>query len=156
MNSIEILLLNIKEVRRRSELIWRAIPTNALSWRPDDDALSCFEMIRHVLDSEHYYHLALKNKGSLIAYESPFEKREYVSVEEELNFARPYREAYISTIKDYSEEDLHAIKIDRSDVGYIRPLGDMIQRITYHESVHAGQLLDYLRTAGIKRPNIWD
>lgn len=46
--------------------------------------------------------------------------------------------------------------IDRSDVGYRRLLGDMLLRVAYHEAVHAGQLLDYLRTACVERPNIWD
>jgi uncharacterized damage-inducible protein DinB len=35
-------------------------------------------------------------------------------------------------------------------------LGDYLNRIAYHESVHTGQLLDYLRTIGIERPQIWD
>lgn len=30
------------------------------------------------------------------------------------------------------------------------------QRIAFHESVHTGQLLDYLRTSGIPRADIWD
>lgn len=41
-------------------------------------------------------------------------------------------------------------------MGYIRDLGDMLLRIAYHESVHTGQLLDYLRTAGVPRINVWD
>ncbi len=41
-------------------------------------------------------------------------------------------------------------------MGYIRELGDMLLRVAYHESVHTGQLLDYLRTAKVKRPIIWD
>lgn len=62
----------------------------------------------------------------------------------------------MDTIRSYSEEDLKNIKIDRSDSGYIRDLGDMLLRVAYHESVHAGQLLDYLRTAGVDRIGIWD
>jgi hypothetical protein len=29
-------------------------------------------------------------------------------------------------------------------------------RMAYHEAVHTGQLLAYLRAMGIPRPNIWD
>ena len=32
----------------------------------------------------------------------------------------------------------------------------MLLRVAYHESVHTGQLLDYLRTAGVPRELIWD
>jgi len=62
----------------------------------------------------------------------------------------------LTFIKSLNEADLTNIKIDRSDVGYIRELGDMLLRIAYHESVHTGQLLDYLRTAEVDRPLIWD
>lgn len=59
-------------------------------------------------------------------------------------------------ISTFSDEDLTCIQIDRSDVGYIRSLGDMLMRIGYHESVHAGQLLQYLRTMEVARPKVWD
>ncbi len=47
-------------------------------------------------------------------------------------------------------------QIDRSESGYVRSLGDMLLRIAYHEAVHTGQLLDYLRTADIERVRVWD
>jgi hypothetical protein len=39
MNSIELAVLNLKEVRRRSIKLWRAIPDEKLSWKPDEQAL---------------------------------------------------------------------------------------------------------------------
>ncbi|MET3697813.1 uncharacterized damage-inducible protein DinB [Bacillus oleivorans] len=156
MNSIDLIILNLNEVRRRSIKLWTSIPEDKLHWKPDEDAMSCIEMIRHVLESEHYYHLAIKNRGSLSVFNSPFEDRPFTSVRAEIEFAEPYRNQFIDTIKSFSEEDLESIKIDRSDSGYIRDLGDMLLRIAYHESVHTGQLLDYLRTAGVPRVRIWD
>jgi hypothetical protein len=35
-------------------------------------------------------------------------------------------------------------------------LGKYLLRIGYHESVHAGQFLSYLRAMKIDRPKIWD
>jgi len=156
MNKIDLILLNFNEVRRRSIKLWTSIPQDKLNWRPDDRAMSCIEMIRHVLESEYYYHQAIKNKGSLPVFESPFEKRSFSTVDAELMFAEPFRNQFIETVKSFSEQDLKNIKIDRSDVGYIRDLGDMLLRIAYHESVHTGQLLDYLRTAKVTIPSIWD
>ncbi|MBD2869104.1 DinB family protein [Paenibacillus arenilitoris] len=156
MNSVDAIVWNLEEVRRRSLMIWESIPAEYLDWRPDREAMSVKEMIRHVLDSEHYYHLAILNQGSLADYESPYEKRTFTTLKEELSFSDSYRKGFMDTVKSYSQEDLSNIKIDRSDVGYIRPLGDMLLRVAYHEAVHAGQLLDYLRTAGIKRPKVWD
>ncbi|MBD8520879.1 DinB family protein [Lysinibacillus sp. FSL R7-0073] len=156
MNSIDVLVLNFKEVRRRSIKLWTSIPQEKLLWKPDNEAMSCIEMIRHVLESEHYYHQAIKNKGSLANYESPFENLPYTTVEAELLLAAPYRLEFMETVQSFANEDLTSIQIDRSDVGYIRDLGDMLLRIAYHESVHTGQLLDYLRTAQVTIPNIWD
>lgn len=156
MNSIELIILNLNEVRRRSIKVWKSIPEEKLGWKPDNEAMNCLEMVRHVLESEHYYHLALINQGSLSDFNSPFENRPFISVNSELEFAEPYRNQFISTIRSFSEEDLTNIKIDRSDAGYIRDLGDMLLRIAYHETVHTGQLLDYLRTAGVPRIRIWD
>lgn len=156
LNSIDLILLNLNEVRRRSIKVWTSIPEEKLQWKPDDEAMTCLEMIRHVLESEHYYHLAIINKGSLSVFDSPFENRPFTSVVEELKFAEPYRNQFIDMIKTFSEEDLVNIKIDRSESGYIRELGDMLLRIAYHESVHTGQLLDYLRSAGVPRIRIWD
>ena len=156
MKSIDLIILNFNEVRRRSIKVWTAIPEDKLFWKPDNEAMNCIEMIRHVLESEHYYHLAIKNKGSLAVFHSPFEERPFTSVQEELNFAEPYRNDFIETIKSFNEDDLTKIKIDRSESGYIRELGDMLLRVAYHESVHTGQLLDYLRTADVPRIRIWD
>ncbi|NOU86038.1 DinB family protein [Paenibacillus sp. LMG 31460] len=156
MNGTDLVILNLEEVRRRSIKVWSVIPLTMLDWRPDAQALSIKEMIRHILDSEHYYHLAILNSGSLSSYDSPFDNREFSSVEDELIFAQMYREQFLNTVKSFTPEDLSNIKINRSDVGYVRTLGDMLMRIAYHESVHTGQLLDYMRTAGIDRPRIWD
>ncbi|KML31906.1 MULTISPECIES: DinB family protein [Priestia] len=156
MSTTEIILLNIKEIRRRSIKIWEAIPQTELDWKPDKEAMTCIEMVRHVLESEYYYHLAIKNRGSLKEFDSPFEKKPLICVKSELEFADIYHQQFLEMISTFSDEDLTCIQIDRSDVGYIRSLGDMLLRIGYHESVHAGQLLQYLRTMGVDRPKVWD
>ncbi|KKI92521.1 hypothetical protein WQ54_09190 [Bacillus sp. SA1-12] len=157
MNSIELVIFNLEEVRRRSIKVWSLIPDDYLNWRPDQEAMSCIEMIRHILESEHYYHLAINNRGSLTEFVSPFENQPLISVKNELAFAEPFRKEFLKTISEFNEVELSEIKIDRSsDAGYIRSLGDMLLRIAYHESIHTGQLLDYLRSAGVPRANIWD
>jgi uncharacterized damage-inducible protein DinB len=156
MNAIDAIVLNIKEIRRRSIKVWEAIPENKLDWKPDKEAITCLEMVRHVLESEYYYYLAIKNLGSLEEFDSPFEERPLDSVKDELEFAESYHQQFLDMITTFSEEDLTTIQIDRSDVGYVRSLGDMLMRIGYHESVHTGQLLQYFRMMEVDRPRIWD
>lgn len=158
MNVTDLLVLNFEEVRRRSVKVWTSIPDNILSWRPDPKAMTCSEMIGHVLEGEYLYHHVLIGGGSagLSNLTNPFEGKRFTTVNDELTFSKPHRENFLNYIKTVSTNDLINIHIDRADVGYVRTLGDMLLRIAYHESVHTGQLLDYLRTAGVKRPNIWD
>lgn len=158
MNATDLLILNFEEVRRRSIKVWRAIPEDKLDWKPDNKAFTCGEMIRHVIEGEFLYHQILIQRGSsaLSALPNPYDTKPFTSIEEELAFAKPYRDEFLSFVKELGKSDLESIRIDRSDVGYVRTLGDMLLRIAYHESVHTGQLLDYMRTMGIERPNIWD
>ncbi|CEI83241.1 DinB superfamily protein [Oceanobacillus oncorhynchi] len=158
MNTNELITLNFEEVRRRSEKVWRAIPEELLQWRPDENAISCSEMIRHVLEGEFLYHQIILGRGSraLTNISNPFEDRVFTTVDDELELAKKYRNEFIKYIKTIHINDLENIEIDRSDVGYKRKLGDMLLRIAYHESVHTGQLLSYMRTMGVERPNIWD
>lgn len=157
MNSTSLVIMNFEEVRRRSIKVWRAIPIQHIDWKPDGSALSILEMIRHVLESEYYYHLMILNRGSLKEYSpSPFQGRHFASIDDEINFASPYRSEFLQTVSSFTESDLTAIVIDRSDVGYTRTLGDMLLRVAYHESVHTGQLLQYLRMLDAERANIWD
>jgi len=158
MNAMSFILLNFEEVRRRSIELWMSIPQDKLDWRPDPEAMSCREMIHHVLEGEYLYHQMLEKPLNLSLTEehNPYKGITFSSVEEALKFAQPYREKFIEFLGLFNEKQLTEIKIDRSEMGYIRELGDMLLRVAYHESVHTGQLLDYLRTAKVKRPIIWD
>jgi uncharacterized damage-inducible protein DinB len=156
MNSSEILLLNFAEIRRRSIKLWGGLTPAFYFWKPDVNAMSCLEMVRHVLESEHLFHIIINNRGNLGDYASPWADRPYVNLDSELVFAEPYRQDFLATIKGFSANDLNNIEIIRSEKGQRRELGDYILRVAYHESVHAGQLLSYMRQLGLERPLIWD
>ena len=156
MNSIETIVLNFSEIRRRSIKLWKGIPEEYLNWKPDKDAFSVIEMIRHVLETEHLYHKIIENRGNLGDYPSPWKGLEYIDLNNELKFAELYRNKFIDMIKSLKENDLEEIRIERKEVGQSKRLGDYLNRTAYHESVHTGQMLNYLRTFGVERPNIWD
>ncbi|KYG26069.1 DinB family protein [Alkalihalobacillus trypoxylicola] len=158
MSQNELILLNFKEIRRRSIKVWHSIPQGDLDWRPDSEAMSCAEMIRHVVESEFLYHKILLAGGSkdIENIHNPFDTKKFISVEDELNFISPWRKDFLSYIENLSEDELKYTKIHREEAGYVRILEDMLLRIGYHESVHTGQILDYMRLMKIPRPNIWD
>lgn len=156
MNSNEIILLNFSEIRRRSIKLWNGIPDQYLNWKPDENAFTIIEMIRHVLEGEHLFHKIIENRGNLGKYKSPWSGLGYSDLKSELNFAQKYRADFINMIKNLNESDLKNIRVERKEVGQSKILGDYLNRIAYHESVHTGQMLGYLRTAGVDRPKIWD
>lgn len=156
MNSISIIILNFSEIRRRSIKLWNEIPNQYLSWKPDEKAFTIIEMVRHVLEAEHLFHIIIQNRGDLGTYKSPWHKLEYSSIENELSFAQKYRNEFLSMIKGLNESDLVNVRIERKEVGQSKKLGDYLNRMAYHESVHMGQMLSYFRTFGINRPKIWD
>lgn len=156
MNAIELILLNFSETRRRSTKLWKGIPGTYLNWKPDGKAFTIIEMVRHVLEGEHLFHKIIENRGNLGNYHSPWEGLKYSDIENELKFAEEYRMKFIKMIEGLKELDLENVKINRIEVGQQKSLGDYLNRIAYHESVHTGQMLSYLRTIGIDRPKIWD
>ncbi|MFS1512111.1 DinB family protein [Chengkuizengella sp. SCS-71B] len=157
MNSIDLVIMNLKETRRRSIKLWNALPDEWIDWKPDHKAMSFGEMIRHVWGGSYGYHMILKNNGSLKEELCrPYDQEPIVSVQKEIELSKPYFDDFIQYVMSLSTEELSTRVIDRSDVNYKRYLGDMLLRIAYHDSVHTGQFLQYLRMIGLERPLIWD
>src|SRR5919205_3835019 len=130
MQPAELLTLNSEEVRRRSVKVWRGIPADRLQWKPDAEAMTCIEMVRHVLEGEWLYMQMLRRGGSLESEESPFNPRPYTDVAAELAFAEPYRKEFLGLVGSYTAEELNTRKVDRSDRGYVRTAGAFILRIS--------------------------
>lgn len=156
MNSTEIILLNFSEIRRRSIKLWSGIPDMYLNWKPDENAFTIIEMIRHILEGEHLFHIIIQNRGNLGDYQSPWNELKYSDLKNELEISKKYRTEFLNMISGLKESDLENVIIDRKEVGQSKKLGDYLNRIAYHEAVHTGQILSYLRTIGIERPQIWD
>src|ERR1043165_9035894 len=117
MHSTELLTLNLEEVRRRSVKVWQGIPAERLQWQPDAGAMTCIEMVRHVLEGEWLYMQILRSGGSLASDESPFNPRPYSDVDAEIAFAEPYRTEFLNLIRSYTPEQLITQKVNRSDKG---------------------------------------
>jgi uncharacterized damage-inducible protein DinB len=156
MSQTELMLLNFEEIRRRSIKLWTGLPSEFYFWQPDRKAMHCLEMIRHVLEGEHLFHVIVKNRGNLGDYISPWHERPYTNVQDEIDFAMPFRAKFFDTINQFNSEEFNTVEIIRAEKNQRRKLGDYLFRIGYHEAVHTGQMLSYFRTMGIEIPSIWD
>ena len=86
MKAVEIIVLNFSEIRRRSIKLWEGIPDEFLNWKPDKKAFSIIEKIRHILETEHLFHIIIQNRGNLGNYESPWNNLDYIDLKNELPF----------------------------------------------------------------------
>ena len=118
--------------------------------------MHCLEMVRHVLEAEYWFLDLIKSRGDSSNFISPWYDRPYTNLQDELDFAKPYRVIFIEAVKSFTTEDLNTIEINRVEKKQRRILGDYLQRIAYHEAVHTGEMLSYLRTLRVEIPSVWD
>jgi len=155
MTQSELIILNFTEIRRRSIKLWNGLPEKYYNWKPDANAMSASEMIRHVLEADYGWNIII-NRGDMTNYKTPWKNRVFISVADELKFAEPYRNTFLERVRQFSDKELNETEIVHPVNGDKKILGNYLLRIGYHESVHAGQFLSYLRAMNINRPDIWD
>lgn len=155
MTQSELLILNFTEIRRRSIKLWLELPAHNFTWKPDEKAMSASEMIRHVLEADYGWNIII-NQGDMTNYKTPWNNCPFTSVADELKFAEPYRNQFLESVKQFSDLELEKTQIVHPGNGTQKALGKYLLRIGYHESVHAGQFLSYLRAMKVNRPLIWD
>lgn len=151
----ELILLNFSEIRRKSIRLWGALPKSHYRWKPDEKAMTAIQVIRHVLEADYGWNIII-NQGDMSSYKTPWKDKPFESVQEELEFARPYRDQFLESVRSFSEVELQHTEITHPGNGKKKNLGQYLLRVGYHESVHAGQFLSYLRAMEIPRPDIWD
>ncbi|NHE58586.1 DinB family protein [Cyclobacterium plantarum] len=155
MTQSELIILNFTEIRRRSIKLWNGLPESHYHWKPDDKAMTALEMVRHILEADYGWNRIIRNE-SMINYQTPWKNRPFISLADELEFADPHRKAFLKTVAQFSDAELTETEIIHPGNGEKKILGAYLLRIGYHESVHAGQFLSYLRTMKIRCPEIWD
>jgi uncharacterized damage-inducible protein DinB len=151
----QVILSNLISVRRRSLLLWKGLPEKYYHWKPDENAMSAIQHIRHVLEADYGWNKIIKQED-MSNYHTPWEGVPLKSVEEELRFAAPYRAEFLQTIENFSDTALTKVQLIHPGNQEKKLLADYLLRIAYHEAVHAGQFLSYLRSMGLERPFIWD
>jgi uncharacterized damage-inducible protein DinB len=155
MNQSENIILNLTEIRRRSIKLWNGLPEKYFDWKPDEKAMAASAMIRHVLEADYGWNIII-NQGQLTNYKTPWKNRPFINLKDELEFAEPYRQKFLERIRQFSDQELNETEIVHPGNGEKKNLAQYLFRIGYHEAVHAGQFLSYLRAMNLDRPNIWD
>lgn len=80
----------------------------------------------------------------------------YSNLKNELKRTVQYYHQFIEYVSSLDVNELETSMIQWPHKPIIRPLGDTLERKSYHDAVHTGQLLQYLRMLHIEPPLIWD
>src|SRR5580658_794050 len=105
MTQSEIIILNFDEIRRRSLKVWSCIIPEIYNWKPDIHAESFIEIVRHILECENRFHFIVEKRGNLKEYVSPWAGRPFTTIEDEVRFAKPYRQLFLEAIKRFTPEE---------------------------------------------------
>lgn len=157
MNAIELFLLDFKECRRRFLLVANGFPNEYLTWRPDIHALSVGETIRHVLLHDFsWFTILSENRLPSKEETTPLWDNPYTNLEDELTRSAPYHQQFLEYVQSLDPNLLDTTMISWPHKPIARTLGDTLERKSYHDAVHTGQLLQYMRMLNLDRPDIWD
>ena len=122
MTQSELIILNFTEIRRRSVKLWKGLPESCYNWKPDEKAMTAIEMVRHVMEADYGWNIIINN-GSMTNYQTPWKNRPFISVADELEFAEPYRNTFLESVRQFSDKELNETKIIHPGNGDKKILG---------------------------------
>jgi uncharacterized damage-inducible protein DinB len=156
MDLKDFFLKQKEAIRARTRQVAGMIRPEYLDWRPEKDALSVGEMLRHLWVSEEgVRRVALE--GNFAYYETRIPKglRAVLgkpgTLEEELaDLERVHRET-LAAVKAFPAERWEEERVNES-FGFRRKIAVILLGINEHEVHHRAQLMTYLRMLGTPVP----
>lgn len=150
---IKELFLKQKEAHReQTRQILPLIPADKLDWRPEKEALSPGEMLRHLwMSEEGVCQVALD--GNFAYYEArvPQGLRAVLGThrtkEEEIEALERVHEETLARVADFPLERFEEIRA-HDELGFRRKVHVILYGIIAHEIHHRAQLMTYLRLLG--------
>lgn len=152
----EFFLKQKPAIRKRSEEVFALLRPEHMAWKPEKDALSVGDMLRHLWVSEEgVRRVALDGDFAYFETRIPEGLAAVLgktgSLDEELkNIERVHRETLAAVAAHpaelFEEERAHA------GIGYRRKVSVILFGINDHEIHHRAQLMTYLRMLGTPAP----
>lgn len=156
MDLQEFFLKQKEAIRRRTHEVTSLVRAENLRWRPEKDALSVGEMLRHIWVSEEgVRRVALE--GDFAYYETRIPKglRAVVGtpgpLEEELASLDRVHGETLDAVKLFPLERWEEERVNES-LRFRRKVGVILLGINEHEIHHRAQLMTYLRMLGTPVP----
>ncbi|MEM9024233.1 MAG: DinB family protein, partial [Bacteroidota bacterium] len=121
------------------------------SWKPRGAMFTCLEMVRHVLEREYLFFQVIEHQGSPDGFQSPWDGRSYGDLKQELDFAQPFRMAFMHRLATFHDQDLNVVILETGSHNGTKTLGEHLDQMIHHETLHLGEMAGYLRTLNIRQ-----
>ncbi len=156
MDLKEFFLKQKEAIRGRTRQVTQLIRTEHMNWRPEKDALSVGEMLRHLWHSEEgVRRVALKGDFSYYEKRIPLGLRAVFgtprSLEEELNQLERAHSETLAAVANFPPELWDEVRV-HEELGFRRKVAVILLGINEHEIHHRAQLMTYLRILGTPVP----
>ena len=157
MDIKDLFLKQKGSIRKQTREIAKTIPADKLDWRPEPEALSPGEMLRHIWMSEEGVR-AVALEGNFSYYEAriPQGLRTVLgtvgTLEEELENLERVHKATLAAVADYPVEQWETERVHQ-DLGFRRKVYTILFGLNIHEVHHRAQLMTYLRMLGTPIPD---
>jgi uncharacterized damage-inducible protein DinB len=152
MDMRELICKQKEAVRRRTREVAGMLHDADLGWRPEEDALSAGEMLRHLWVSEEGVRRAALD-GNFAYYEKriPHGLRAVLGTpgalaDELANLERVHQET-LRLVAKFPPEHMEEERV-HEELGFRRKISAMLLGINEHEIHHRAQLMVYLRMLG--------
>jgi len=156
MDVRELIVKQKEAVRRRTREVVAMVRLEQLDWRPEKDALSVAELLRHLwMSEEGVRRAALDGDFSYYERRIPEGLRAVLGRPQTLEAEREKLESiHQETLRQVREFPLEKLEEERiyQGLGFRRKVYAMLAAITEHEIHHRAQLMIYLRMLGTPVP----
>lgn len=174
MNTIAEFLGHFRRQRGWTLGVVEAVPQEHFDWAPAEDAFSCGDLIRHLMQAEIFWTRVIEHGARGETYD-PFAMPETPGVERMTAFRQPnlaaahdpkygtgveeclakWREISAQTERRMAaipDAALHERRLTHPLAGIEGPLWEFLVAMLEHESHHRGQLSAYLKMLGVPQP----
>ena len=175
MAAIDRFLHLYRRERAWTRRLVAAFPESVFDWRPREDAFSCGEVVRHLIQAERFWRRLLADAVAGQAWD-PFgldgAVRERMETFRPRNFAFAQRDSELATFAAclarweqvqgdteaafaaFTDETLATVEVVHPISRLTGPVGEMLHYMLSHESHHRGQLSAYAKMLGVRQPPV--
>ncbi len=173
MRTVSDFLTHFQRQRRWTRNLVAAIPDEHFDWRPNPEAFSCGDLVRHLMQSEIFWARLISKAASgemLDPWGLPGDAEQRMTAFRQRNLETAGNPAYGTSfatalarwseierrteevLRQIPDEALQRVEAEHPLTVLRAPLWEFLLMMVEHEAHHRGQLSAYLKVIGVPQP----